>query len=76
METLPDLAVTGSTGEVGGRVARRLAQRGISQRLVVRDPATAPALKGATAVGASSYRDVAGMTRALQGVRTLFFVSG
>jgi NAD(P)H dehydrogenase (quinone) len=30
-------AVTGATGELGGRVARRLADRGIAQRLLVRD---------------------------------------
>ena len=27
------IAVTGATGEVGGRVARRLASRGLAQRL-------------------------------------------
>jgi len=31
------LAVTGATGALGGRVAARLAPRGIAQRLVVRD---------------------------------------
>jgi uncharacterized protein YbjT (DUF2867 family) len=36
------IAVTGATGQVGGRVARRLSDRGIVQRLVVRDPARAP----------------------------------
>ena len=38
------LAVTGSTGEVGGRVAARLAKLGVEQRLVVRDPERAPML--------------------------------
>ena len=33
------LAVTGSTGRLGSRVARRLSQLGVDQRLVVRDPA-------------------------------------
>jgi hypothetical protein len=32
------IAVTGATGEVGGRVARRLASRGLAQRLIVRNP--------------------------------------
>ena len=32
------VAVTGATGAVGGRVAARLAEAGIGQRLVVRDP--------------------------------------
>ena len=36
------LAVTGATGELGGRVAARLARLGIAQRLVVRDPKCAP----------------------------------
>jgi NAD(P)H dehydrogenase (quinone) len=73
---LPELAITGATGEVGGRVARRLAERGIAQRLVVRDPARAPKLNDAVPVGASSYGDASEMSRALQGGRTLFFVSG
>jgi NAD(P)H dehydrogenase (quinone) len=38
------IAVTGATGVVGGRVARRLADLGVAQRLVVRDPARAPDL--------------------------------
>jgi len=29
------IAVTGATGEVGGRVACRLASRGLAQRLIV-----------------------------------------
>lgn len=38
------IAVTGSTGALGGRVATRLAAAGVRQRLVVRDPARAPDL--------------------------------
>jgi NAD(P)H dehydrogenase (quinone) len=68
--------VTGSTGEVGGRVARRLASQGIAQRLVVRDVARAPRFKGAVPVEASSYADTPAMTSALQGAETLFLVSG
>ena len=30
--TLPNLAITGATGALGGRVARRLADRGVAQR--------------------------------------------
>lgn len=74
--SLPDLAVTGSTGQVGGRVAASLSARGIPQRLIVRDPSRAPALAGAVAVGASSFGDAEAMRRALDGVRTLFLVSG
>ncbi len=41
------VAVTGATGQVGGRVAARLAALGVAQRLIVRDAARAPALAGA-----------------------------
>ena len=39
---LPTLAVTGSTGELGGRVARLLADSDVAQRLLARDVARAP----------------------------------
>jgi NAD(P)H dehydrogenase (quinone) len=45
---LPELAITGATGALGGRVARRIAEREVAQRLVVRDLATAPLVAGAT----------------------------
>jgi len=66
------LAVTGATGHVGGRVARLLSAAGVPQRLLVRDPARAPALDGATVVRAE-YGDAA--PAALTGVDTLFMVS-
>ncbi|MBA7563594.1 NAD(P)H azoreductase [subsurface metagenome] len=69
------LAVTGATGEVGGRVAVRLAKLGLSQRLIVRDPRRAPQLPGAEVVQASSYGDAVAIGRALAGVETLFLVS-
>jgi uncharacterized protein YbjT (DUF2867 family) len=68
------LAVTGSTGNVGGRVARLLSAAGIPQRLVVRDPSRAPAIDGAT-VAQAGYGDPAAARRALDGVDTLFMVS-
>jgi uncharacterized protein YbjT (DUF2867 family) len=68
------IAVTGSTGQIGGRVARRLATAGIPQRLIVRDPARAPVLPGAETV-AASYEDRDAMRRALAGVGTLLLVS-
>jgi NAD(P)H dehydrogenase (quinone) len=68
------LAVTGVTGGLGGRVARRLADRGVAQRLVVRDPSRAPQLPGAEVVRAH-YGDGEAMRRALDGVDTLFLVS-
>ncbi|HWD48050.1 MAG TPA: SDR family oxidoreductase [Actinomycetota bacterium] len=74
MSTAETIAVTGVTGGLGGRVARRLAERGVAQRLVVRDPGRAPALDGAEVVP-GSYDDREGLRRAFQGTRTLFMVS-
>jgi uncharacterized protein YbjT (DUF2867 family) len=73
--TRPTLAVTGSTGFIGGRVARTLADHGIPQRLIVRDEARAPILDGASIV-VTSYGDAHAARRALDGVTTLFMVSG
>jgi NAD(P)H dehydrogenase (quinone) len=62
------IGVTGSTGRVGSRVAKALADRGVAQRLLVRDPAKAPPLGEAVL---STYDEPAG----LAGVDTLFMVS-
>jgi len=43
---MADLAVTGATGALGGRVVRALADLGIPQRLIVRDAGRAPKLDG------------------------------
>lgn len=74
MSTLPRLAVTGSTGALGGLVARDLAARGIPLRLVVRDADRAPDLPG-SAVAQATYGDTEAAARALDGVETLFLVS-
>jgi NAD(P)H dehydrogenase (quinone) len=70
------IAVTGATGEVGGRVARRLAERGASQRLIVRDPSRAPELDGAEVAKASNYEAHDEMAAALKGAQTMFLASG
>lgn len=70
------IAVTGATGELGGRVAARLAAAGASQRLLVRDAARAPDLPGAEVATFAGYHDTAGMAEALRGADTLFLVSG
>ena len=70
----PTLAVTGSTGWLGGLVARDLADRGVAQRLLVRDVARAPELPGSVAARCS-YRDTDAARAALEGVSTLFMVS-
>jgi NAD(P)H dehydrogenase (quinone) len=74
MSTGARITVTGVTGGLGGRVARRLAERGVAQRLVVRDPDRAPELAGAEVV-TGSYDDGEGLRRAFEGTRTLFMVS-
>jgi NAD(P)H dehydrogenase (quinone) len=68
------LAVTGSTGRLGSRVATRLSQLGVDHRLVVRDPAKAPALPG-THIAACDYGDRAAARTALTGAQTVFMVS-
>jgi uncharacterized protein YbjT (DUF2867 family) len=72
---LPALAVTGATGALGGLVARGLAEHGVQQRLLVRTPSKAPDLPGATVLPAA-YEDTAACLAALDGVATLFMVSG
>lgn len=77
MPSLPPdttFAVTGSTGRLGGRVARRLAAEGAAQTLLARDPARAPRLPGATVVP-GSYDDRDAVVRALRGVDRLLMVS-
>jgi len=68
------VAVTGSTGRVGGRVARQLAAAGVRQRLIVRDRTRAPVLPNA-GVAVAEYRDKSASVAALKGVEMLFMVS-
>jgi NAD(P)H dehydrogenase (quinone) len=72
--SLPDLAVTGSTGVLGGMVARHFAEAGTAQRLLVRDAGRAPELEGAVPL-VFSYADTALAGQALAGVKTLLMVS-
>lgn len=66
------VAVTGSTGAVGGAVARLLADQ--APRLVVRNATRAPAIPGSE-VAVASYDDGAAARAALDGVDVLFMVS-
>lgn len=68
------LTITGSTGEVGGRVARALAGNGLPQRLLVRDASRAPDLPGAE-VRVAGYADHDAAVEALHGTDVLFMVS-
>lgn len=68
------IAVTGATGRLGGRVARRIAAGGMPQTLVVRDPDRAPRLPGARVVqGAFGDRDA--IRSALRGIDRVLMVS-
>ncbi|HKA69180.1 MAG TPA: NAD(P)H-binding protein [Actinomycetes bacterium] len=69
------IAVTGAAGGVGGRVAQRLADAGVTQRLLVRDLSRAPQLPAAE-VAQADYADAAAMRAALAGIDTVFLVSG
>lgn len=75
MSTPPPLAITGVTGTVGGQVARELAQAGLELRLLARTPAKAPELPGAVVLPCD-YGDRGLCERSLEGVETLFMVSG
>lgn len=66
------IALTGSTGELGGRIARRLHERGADQIQLVRDPARAP-VPAPTAVIAG-YDDSAAMQAGMAGADTLLFI--
>ena len=74
MTALAALAVTGSTGALGGAVASALAERGMPQRLLVRSPDRAPRLPGAS-VHRAAFGDRDDCLAALEGVETLFMVS-
>ncbi|WP_315773520.1 SDR family oxidoreductase [Rhodococcoides kroppenstedtii] len=71
----PSIAVTGSTGAVGGAVAALLADSGTPIRLLVRDVGRAPVIPN-SAVARCSYDDADASIRALRGVDVLFMVSG
>src|SRR6185437_6957862 len=73
---MADLAVTGSTGALGGRIATALADLGVAQRLIVRSAERAPRLDRAEVREVpGGYADPAGFREALEGVGTLFLVS-
>jgi uncharacterized protein YbjT (DUF2867 family) len=74
------IAVSGATGALGARVARRVAAGApaadATLRLVVRDAARAPELPGAEITEfPGGYADGPGFTAALRGVHTLYLVS-
>ncbi|MEV6417698.1 SDR family oxidoreductase [Kribbella sp. NPDC051718] len=68
------IGVTGSTGQLGSRIARLLAAEGVAQRLIVRDPGRAPSLAGAE-VAQAAYGENSALLNALDGVTTLMLLS-
>ena len=68
------IAVTGASGRLGGRVARRLSREGIAQRLLVRSFDRAPQLSKAVVVSAP-YDHRENVRQALTGVDTVLMVS-
>ncbi|MGR8008339.1 SDR family oxidoreductase [Streptomyces hypolithicus] len=75
MSPAPAFAVTGASGQIGGRVARLLAGAGVAQRLIGRSAARLPDLPGAVKAPPAAYGDVDAMRAALDGAGTLFLVS-
>lgn len=70
------IAVTGASGRIGSRVARRLARTGTPQRLIGRSVDRLPDLANSQKALASGYTDDAAMRTALDGCDTVFMVSG
>ncbi len=68
--------VTGAAGEVGGRVARRMAELGGRQQLIVRKGARVQELAGAEVREITDYGDKESFRAASEGITTLFLVSG
>ncbi|MEU1077626.1 MULTISPECIES: NAD(P)H-binding protein [unclassified Streptomyces] len=71
----PVVAVTGASGAIGGRVARRLAERGVATRLVGRSPGRLPELPGAVRAAPAAFGDATAMRDALAGAGTMLMVS-
>lgn len=68
------IGVSGATGQLGGRVARLLADAGVPLRLVVRTPSRAPTLPDAE-VAQACYDDPDAARAALAGIEVVFMVS-
>ena len=68
------IVVTGATGHVGRLTAEELARRGLSMRLLARDPSRAPSLPG-TEVVRADYGDPESLGAALREGDRVFMVS-
>lgn len=66
------ILVAGGTGQLGTRVVRLLAERGLSVRVLTRDPARARTLEGTgVEIVRGDVRDFPAVERAMVGVRTV-----
>lgn len=70
------IAVTGAGGKLGSRVVRLLADSGVDQLMLSRDPSRLPDLRRAVPRGPAAYDDTDAMRAALQGAGTLVLISG
>ncbi len=68
------IAVSGASGQIGGRVARLLSDAGLTTRLLGRTPTRIPAIPGATTARAD-FADPESVATALAGAHTFFLVS-
>lgn len=75
MSDSPTIGITGVTGTIGGHVARLLSNSGLPLVLLPRNPAKAPTLPRAV-VRPADYGDRNLCERSLEGIETLFMVSG
>ncbi|GGP37978.1 SDR family oxidoreductase [Streptomyces melanogenes] len=71
----PVIAVTGASGAIGGRVARRLAEKGVATRLVGRRAERLPELVGAVKASGAAFGDLDAMRGALAGAEDMLMVS-
>ena len=67
------MLVTGATGFIGGRLAERLVQQGVSVRVLVRDAGRlAPALRGTTEIITGDLSDAQALGRAVSGAGVIY----
>ena len=69
------ILVTGASGLFGGEVARQLVARGISIRILVRDPSRAPELDKSVEIVEGDFSNTDALAEALNGIEKLFLAS-
>lgn len=73
------LGITGATGRIGGAVSRRLEERGVAHRLLVRSPhrvaSHVAAANGLLDAATMDFADPDGAAESMAGLDTVFLVS-